>query len=70
MKRSLYETYFDGFDVPAVIEMREATVELSADGSLVKLVCDYSQKMELGIVTETSGITTWTFSNYGTTVIE
>ncbi|MBR6769259.1 MAG: hypothetical protein IKM34_07225 [Clostridia bacterium] len=58
------------FDVPAVIEMREATVELSADGSLVKLVCDYSQKMELGIVTETSGITTWTFSNYGTTVIE
>lgn len=63
-------TITDVFDLPAVIEMREATVELSADGSLVKLVCDYSQKMELGAFTETSGITTWTFSNYGTTVIE
>lgn len=65
-------TIRETFDMPAVIEMREATVELSVDGSLVKFVCDYSQTMQYDIetVTETTGITTWTFGNYGTTVIE
>lgn len=65
-------TIRETFDMPTVIEMREATVELSADGSLVKFICDYSQTMQYDIetVTETTGITTWTFSNYGTTVIE
>lgn len=68
-----YET--DGsvseFDVPAVIEIREAEVTFAEDGTLVSLVCDYSQSMSLEAgETTTSGLITWTFSDFGTTVIE
>lgn len=59
------------FDCPVVIEMREGVVTISEDGKLLKFVCDYSQSMEIrGEVTTTMGLTTWTFSDYGTTVIE
>ena len=56
-------------DVPAVIEMRNGEVFLSDDGRLVKFVCDYSQKMN-GDQVSISGITTWEFFDYGTTVVE
>ncbi|MBE6600326.1 MAG: hypothetical protein E7640_03910 [Ruminococcaceae bacterium] len=56
--------------VPTVITIKDAVATVSDDGKLLSLVCDYKQDMEMngGIVTE--GITTWTFSDYGTTVIE
>ncbi len=58
--------------IPSTIEIRNAEATLSDDGKILKLVCDYSQTMEfeVGMVTTTSGVTTWTFSDYGTTVIE
>lgn len=59
------------FDCPVVIEMREGVVSISEDGKLLKFVCDSSQSMEIrGEVTTTMGLTTLTFSDYGTTVIE
>lgn len=59
------------FDIPTVLEMREAEVTVSGDGKLLKFVCDYSQTMDVGGGEMSfSGITTWTFSDYGTTVIE
>lgn len=60
------------FDVPAVIEMRDAKVTLSEEGKLEFFTCDYTQTMNMegGNVVSTSGLTTWTFSNFGTTVIE
>ena len=59
------------FDLPTVLEMREAEVTVSSDGKLIKFVCDYSQTMDMyGTTMVTAGKTTWTFSDYGTTVIE
>ena len=59
------------FDVPTRIEVREASVTFTKDGLLATLVSDYSQTMELaGQTVTTSGKVTWTFSNFGTTVIE
>ena len=59
------------FDVPTKIEIREAIVTFTEDGILSTFRCDYSQTMDMGdqIVT-TSGKTTWTFTDFGTTVIE
>ena len=56
-------------DVPTAIVMREATVTVSEDGKLLQLVCDYTQTMKQQGVS-TSGKTTWSFSDYGTTVVE
>lgn len=62
---------FTTFTIPAVIEIRDAEATLSDDGKILKLVCDYSQTMDTGNgTTVASGITTWTFSDYGTTVID
>lgn len=62
---------FEMFDLPATIEMREGEVMLSDDGKLLTFVCDYTQTMNMGGgAIATSGITTWTFSDFGTTVIE
>ena len=59
------------FDAPTKIEMREAEVTISEDGKLLKLVCDYTQTIEVnGSTSSNAGLTTWTFSDYGTTVIE
>ena len=59
------------FDVPSVIEMRNAEAKVSDNGRIVSFVCDYSQSMTVnGKTVGTSGLTTWTFSNFGTTVIE
>ena len=58
-------------DVPTRIEIREAVVTFTNDGKLAKLVSDYSQTMTMdGDSITTAGKTTWTFSNFGTTVIE
>ena len=58
------------FDLPSVIEMKNAEVSISEDGKLLKLVCEYTQTMDMkGATISTSGTTTWTFSDYGTTVI-
>ncbi|MBQ8345565.1 MAG: hypothetical protein IJY42_04800 [Clostridia bacterium] len=58
-------------EVPAVIVIKNAEATLSADGKILKLVCDYSQAMEMNNDTvTTSGLTTWIFTDYGTTVIE
>ena len=58
------------FDVPSVIEMRNAEVSISADGKLLRLVCEYTQTMDMsGTTISTSGTTTWIFSDYGTTLI-
>lgn len=57
------------FEVPTTIEMREATLKLSEDGKLLSFTADYTQTMEMGVTTVTAGITTWSFSDYGTTVI-
>ena len=59
------------FDAPTKIEMREASVTVSEDGKLLKLVCDYTQTMDIyGAATSTAGKIVWSFSDYGTTVIE
>ena len=57
-------------EVPCIIEIRNAEAVLSSDGKLLKLTCDYTQKMTMsgGEVT-TFGITTWTLYDYGTTMI-
>lgn len=56
--------------LPVKIKVKEGTATVSNDGKILKLVCDYSQTMTLGEdVTTTSGLVTWTFSNYGNTVI-
>ena len=59
-------------DVPTTIEMRDAEITVSSDGKLLKLVCYYAQIMDMGygMATTTAGTVTWTFSNYGTTVID
>jgi len=59
------------FDVPATIVIREATATLSEDNHILTFVCDYSQTMDIeDTVTTTAGLTTWTFTDYGSTVIE
>lgn len=60
------------FDVPTVIVMRDAEITVSEDGELVSFVCDYSQSMSMtdGDEVVTSGNVTWSFSDFGTTVIE
>ena len=68
-------SYIDGikqeFECPTVIEMRDGEVSVSEDGKLMKFTCDYSQTMDLhGQLTTIIGHTTWTFSDYGTTVID
>ena len=59
------------FSIPATLVIREAVAAVSADGKLLTFVCDYTQAMNMGgSVISTSGKTTWSFSDYGTTVIE
>ena len=59
------------FDVPATIEIRQAKATISEDGKLLTFVCEYTQIMDMyGSEITTSGNTTWTFSDYGTTVID
>lgn len=56
--------------VPTKITIKDAKVTLTEDGKLAKLVCDYTQEMNLEDgITVTSGINTWTVTDYGTTVI-
>ncbi len=58
------------FDVPARIEVREAVVTFSEDGRIATLVSDYTQAMDFGgSMVTTAGVTTWTFTDFGTTVI-
>ena len=57
-------------DVPCTIEIRNAEATLSEDGKLLKLVCDYTQSMTMtGEEITVFGVTTWTLSDYGSTVI-
>ena len=59
------------FDVPTEIEIRKAVVTFTEGGMLSSFNCDYSQTMNMeGQVVTTSGKTTWTFTDFGTTVIE
>ena len=59
------------FEAPAHLEFSQATATLSEDGKLATFVCNYSQSMTTnGYNVVTDGTTTWTFSNFGTTVIE
>ena len=56
--------------VPVTIEVKEGTATVSDDGKILKLVCEYTQTMTVGgNLTKVGGNTTWTFSDYGTTVI-
>ena len=56
--------------VPVTIEIKEGTATVSDDGKILKLVCEYTQTVTVGgNLTKVGGNTTWTFSNYGTTVI-
>ena len=58
------------FETPTVIEMRSAELKLSDDGKLLTFVCDYTQTMTLqGQTFTSSALTTWSFSDFGTTVI-
>ena len=68
---SLGDDKYSSFEVPTKLEMKDAEVTISEDGKLVKFVCDYSQTMQMGEgpATVVFGITTWSFSDYGTTVI-
>ena len=59
------------FESPAHLEFSQATATLSEDGKLATFTCDYLQTMTVGgYSVTTQGNTTWTFSNFGTTVIE
>ena len=59
------------FDVPTKIEIREAIVTFTEDGMLSAFSCDYTQTMNMGEkIVKTSGKTTWTFTDFGTTAIE
>ncbi len=56
--------------IPAKITIKNAKVTLTEDGKLLKLVCNYTQEMTKdGEVIVTSGINTWTVTDYGTTAI-
>ena len=78
----IIEELMDGFEydhesgnpipikIPTKITIADATVTLTEDGKLLKIVCDYTQEMTMnGEVIITSGINTWTVTDYGTTVI-
>lgn len=55
---------------PTKITIKNAKVTLTNDGKLATLVCDYTQEMNMGgKIIITSGLTTWTVTDYGTTVI-
>ena len=55
---------------PTKLTIKNAKVTLTEDGKLATLVCDYTQEMTMeGQITITSGLTTWTVTDYGTTVI-
>ena len=60
------------FTVPAKIEIKNGEASISDDGKLLSFTCDYSQTMygDNDYTVAVSGITTWTFSDYGTTVID
>ena len=69
--KELEDGTVETLELPATIEMRKATVTLSEDGKLMKFVCDYAQAVQSGGGESViSGETTWTFSHYGSTVIE
>ncbi|MBE6667765.1 MAG: hypothetical protein E7607_05610 [Ruminococcaceae bacterium] len=56
--------------VDTKITIKNAKVNLTQDGKLAILVCDYTQEMNMGgQITTTGGLTTWTVTDYGTTVI-
>jgi len=56
---------------PVTIVVKEGTATVSEDGKIAKLVCDYSQTMTTeGGETMVTGKTTWTFSDYGKTVVK
>ena len=57
--------------MPVQIEVKEGTATVSEDEKILMLVCEYAQTMTInGKVTKTEAHnTTWTFSNYGSTVI-
>lgn len=55
------------YDMPVVIVMEEGQVKLSDDGRIVDFTCDYTQTTN-GILMTTE--MHWTFSDYGTTVID
>ena len=56
--------------IPTKITIKDAKVTLTEDGKLSKLVCDYTQEMTMdGEVIVTSGMNTWTVTDYGTTAI-
>lgn len=68
---SMREEEVQLIDVPCTIEIRNAEAALSVDGKILSLVCDYTQTMTMdGEEIVAFGVTTWTFSDYGTTVIE
>ena len=56
--------------IPVVIEVKDGKASFSEDGKIAKLVCDYTQTMtQNGGTTKVTGVVTWTFSDFGTTVI-
>ena len=58
-------------DMPIIIEFKEAVVTFADNGMIATLVCDYSQTIVMqGTTIVTAGETTWTFTDFGTTIIE
>ena len=58
-------------EMPIIIEFKDAVVTFADNGMIATLVCDYSQTIVMqGTTIVTAGETTWTFSDFGTTVIE
>ena len=55
--------------IPTTIIVKDAVATLSNDGKILSLVCDYTQSMNMDGGVTTKGLTTWTFSDYGTTTI-
>lgn len=57
--------------IPTTFDIENGTVTISEDGKLLSFTCNYTQTMDMTFrVIKTTGKTTWTFSNYGTTTIE
>ena len=68
-----YGVHGDGslFEIPLIIEFKDAVVTFADNGMISTLVCDYSQTMDFGDrIVVSAGQTTWTFADFGTTVIE
>ena len=56
--------------IPVVIEVKNGKASFSEDDKIAKLVCDYTQTMtQNGGTTKVTGVVSWTFSDFGTTVI-